>query len=150
MHRRILLGSTFLALTVPARAVETWSLITPDEFARDRAAPQVHQTRGLPQPGAPSIVVDQPAADTPLRAPLTFRLRFVAEAGAAINAPSLRASYGMLGLDITSRLLEHAKLTAQSLAAENVNIPAGTHTVTLSIADSAGRVGSRRFQFTVV
>ena len=70
-------------------------------------------------------------------------------AGATINPGSFRATYGAIGLDITSRLLRHARMTGQVLAAENVDIASGTHMVTLSIADTAGRTGSRIFRFTV-
>jgi len=62
---------------------------------------------------------------------------------------SFQALYGFFNIDITSRLLEHAKVTADGLVAENVNIPAGEHRVTLEIADNEGRVGTRTFKFTV-
>ena len=149
MRRRLLLGGSFLALAAPARADEPWALVTPDEARLDRAAPPVARPRALPEPGAPDIVVDQPDGGRPLHAPLTFRVRFNPAAGAMIDLASFRASYGALGLDITSRLLQHARLSGQVLAAENVDIPSGTHTDTLSIADTAGRTGSRTFRFMV-
>jgi hypothetical protein len=151
MYRRLLLGGSFLALAVPARAAGDWDLVTPAEVMRDLAAPHTPEThtRGLPQPGAPQIVVDQPAASQTLHPPLTFRVRFVAAPGAAIDAQSFRATYGFLGIDITGRLLQHAKLTGQELDAENVAVPAGDHKVTLKIADSQGRESTRTFQFTV-
>jgi hypothetical protein len=63
---------------------------------------------------------------------------------------SVRATYGWLGIDITRRLLAHATRTANTLSAENVNIPLGRHRVTISVADTAGRVGSRTFQISIV
>ena len=149
MHRRVLLGASLLALAAPVRAEERWLLVTPEEVRLDRAAPPPPKTRGLPPAGAPEIVVDQPDAGRPLHTPLTFRVRFNPAAGAAINPGSFRATYGAIGLDITSRLLQHARMTGQVLAAENVDISSGTHMVTLSIADTAGRTGSRTFRFTV-
>ena len=149
MHRRVLLGASLLALAAPVRAEERWLLVTPEEVRLDRAAPSPVKTRGLTPAGAPEILVDQPDAGKPLHAPLTFRVRFNPAAGAAINPGSFRATYGAMGLDITSRLLQHARMTGQVLAAENVDISSGTHMVTLSIADTAGRTGSRTFRFTV-
>jgi hypothetical protein len=90
MYRRLLLGGSFLALAAPARADAAWALVTPAEVARDLTAPhppEVH-TRGLPIPGAPEIVVDQPAAAATLHPPLNIRVRFVPSGGAAINTTS--------------------------------------------------------------
>jgi hypothetical protein len=98
----------------------------------------------------PRILVEQPAVEGPLHAPLTFRVRFVPETGAAIDPRSFRATYGSLGLDITSRLLQHARFTGEQLIADNVDVPSGNHVVTIAIRDSLGRESSRTFQFTVV
>jgi hypothetical protein len=103
----------------------------------------------MPAPGAPKIVVVQPVAAGTLHPPLTFRVRFVPEAGAAIDTHTFRATYGFMGIDITSRLLQHARLSSQELDADNVAVPAGNHQVTLTIADSRGREVSQTFQFTV-
>jgi hypothetical protein len=157
MYRRLLLGVSFLALAMPARAGgawaadAVWALVTPQEVAQDMAAPHtpVAHTRGFPAPGAPQIVVDQPAAAETLHPPLNIRVRFVPSAGTAINTTTFRATYGFLGIDITDRLLQHAQLNAQQLKADNVAIPVGDHRVTLTIADSQGRENSRTFQFTV-
>lgn len=59
------------------------------------------------------------------------------------------ATYGWLGLDITQRLLEHGVATPNGLSAANVELPAGDHRVTLSIADTAGKTASRTFRFSV-
>jgi len=151
MNRRCFLGGSLLVLAVPARAAEAWILVTPDEVTRDLAAPRTpaFRNRALPQPGAPAIVVEQPTATLKLHPPLTFRVRFVPAAGTTINPNSFRATYGFLGIDITSRLLEHARVNAEGLEATNVAIPAGDHRVTLSIADLRGRENSQQFQFTV-
>lgn len=153
MHRRTLLVIPFVALTASACDAETWMLVTPDEVARESAAPHPFtmsppSTRALT--AGPAIVVEQPPVTGPLHAPISFRLRFVPEAGSAIDLHTFRATYGMLGLDITARLLQHAKFTGEELFADNVNIPAGNHMVTLAIADTLGHESSRTFQFTVV
>ena len=160
MQRRMLLGCSFLALAAPARAEAPWLLVTPEEALLGREAPPMPKTRGItpsrppgaretPGAGAPEIVVEQPGTATPLHPPLSFRVLFMPEAGATVDPRSFRATYGAMGLDITGRLLQHARLSAQMLAAENVDIPRGTHTVTLSIADTMGRMGKRTFSFMI-
>ena len=68
---------------------------------------------------------------------------------AVFDPNSFKASYGSLGLDITNRLLQHAKLSGSVLSMDNVDIPSGVHSVTLSIADNSGRKGTKTFKFTV-
>ena len=141
-----------LTLAVPAHAEAEWDLVTPAEVLKDLSSPHPPEShnRGWPPAGAPQIVVDQPNGTQTLHPPLTFRVRFVPSPGATIDTKSFHAAYGFLGIDITGRLLQHARLSAQELAADNVAIPAGDHKVTLTIADSQGRENSRTFQFTVV
>jgi hypothetical protein len=62
---------------------------------------------------------------------------------------SFRAAYGWLGINITSRLLEHATKLPDSLVAENVDLPVGDHRVTISIANTSGKTASRTFRFSV-
>jgi hypothetical protein len=62
---------------------------------------------------------------------------------------SFRVTYGWLGINITSRLLEHAVTTPNGLSAENVALPAGDHRVTFSIVDTTGKTALRTFQFSV-
>ena len=159
MHRRIFLAGLSLTPAAHARATEIWPLVMPDEALRESEARPPIATRGLTRPrdpeaatspDAPEILVDQPNASTTLRPPLSFRVRFVPAPGTTIDPRSFRASYGILGLDITSRLLQHARLSEQALSADNMDIPAGNHKVTLTIADSRGRAASRGFRFTVV
>ena len=151
MYRRtVILGLLALTYARPGRAAG-WALISADEFERDRNAP--HFRGGFasaPQSGAPIIEVDQPDDTKPLKAPLTIRLRFRPQGTASIDLSSFRATYGWLGIDITSRILDHAQVNASGLVASNAEIPAGHHKVTLQIADNMHRLGARTFEFTVV
>lgn len=63
---------------------------------------------------------------------------------------TFNARYGWLGIDITRRLLDHAATTANGLVAADVELPLGSHRVTLSIADTSGKSASRTFRFSVV
>lgn len=94
--------------------------------------------------------MDQPDDKKPLQAPLTIRLRFRPQGTASIDLTSFRATYGWLGIDITSRILQHAQVSTSGLFASNAEIPAGHHKVTLQIADNMRRIGVRTFEFTVV
>jgi hypothetical protein len=84
----------------------------------------------------------------PIRPPVTIRISFLPKAGATIETASFHATYGWF--DITKRILEHAHISRSGLLANNVNIPAGHHKVTLQIADNMQRVGVRTFEFTVL
>jgi hypothetical protein len=151
VHRRTLLFSLLATPYVKPCDAAAWQLITAEEFERDRSAPRF---RGFfaptIQPGAPIIEVDQPDQTSAIRVPVNIRLRFRPQAGAIIDLASFRATYGWLGIDITNRIIEHAQINASGLFANNAEIPAGHHKVTLQIADNMRRVGSRTFEFTVV
>jgi hypothetical protein len=133
-----------LAVPTPRSVAQTpWALVTPDEDARDRAAPQVPGPPDLPSP--PTIDLVRPDLSRPLQNPVTIEVRFDAGPGKTIDMQSFRATYGWLRIDITRRLLEHAVATPNSLLAENVNLPTGSHRITLSIADTSGKRASRTF-----
>jgi hypothetical protein len=149
MHRRFLLASVVLPLAWPARAVASWSLVTDTEFARDAAAPRKALTRALPVAGAPQIQVERPDTEAQLPRPFSVKVRFVPAPDAKIVPSTFRATYGWLEIDITQRLLEHATLSTDGLSADDINAPAGQHRVTVSIADTRGRVGARTFRFTI-
>ena len=120
-----------------------WPLVTPGEEVRDNAAPHVRQSATPAEQGAPVITVRQPNVARALRNPMTFDIEFRAAPGATINLSTFQAKYGWLGINITSRLLEHATRTPNGLFAAAVNVPTGNHRISVSIADNLGRVGTR-------
>ena len=107
------------------------------------AAPYLPQSATSAVQGAPVITVKQPDISHALRNPMTFDIRFRAAPGATINPSTFQAKYGWLGINITSRLLEHATRTSNGLYAADVDVPAGNHRISVSIADNLGRVGAR-------
>jgi hypothetical protein len=145
--RLVITALSFALLTLPIAAETTWDLVTPEEQARDNAAPHRPDPAGLPAP--PLIHLLRPDISRPITNPTTIEVRFSAGSGAAIDMRSFRATYGWLGINITNRLLEHATKTSDTLVAENVNLPLGNHRVTLSIADVLGKTASRTFRFSV-
>lgn len=136
------------ALSVTATFAKAWTLVTPEEEARDNAAPHVSSLLPEARPG-PTIRVLQPDISRRLTNPMTIEVQFAAEPGHAIDMRSFNATYGWLGIDITRRLLEHSVKTANGLVARDVELPPGDHRVTMSITDTAGRSSSQTFNLSV-
>lgn len=146
-RRPVLLAG--LAAPLGALAAETaFQLITPDE-ARAGAADGGPFRRSLGDTTLPRIEMVEPREAPTIPTPITIRLRFQPAPDAPIDPSSFRATYGALGLDITDRLLRHARLDPAGLVAENAGIPPGTHRITLRVSDRAGRRAERVFRFTV-
>jgi hypothetical protein len=150
VDRRTLVCSLVASSYVNLCRAETWFLITEAEFEREKSARHVERALAPHQRGAPTIKVEQPDASKPVKSPVTVRISFHAQGRATIDPKSFRVTYGWFGIDITSRIIEHAQLSASGLVANDALLPAGHHMVTLQIADDRGRVGVRRLEFTVV
>ena len=148
MRARVLFIPLGLALSIFPMKARAWPLITADEEARDSAAPEALAPADLPPP--PAIDLVRPDISGPVRNPVTIEVRFKAGANHPIDMRTFNATYGRLGINITGRLLEHAATTLDGLSAENVELPTGSHRVTLSIADTSGKTASRTFRFSVV
>ena len=82
--------------------------------------------------------------------PVNIRIRFQAATNARIDVNSLRVRYGFMGLDVTRRILAHARPTATGVFVEDAELPRGRHRVTIQVADNMGRLGSQSFDFNVV
>jgi len=133
MNRRLAIATLAFALSVlPGAWAIAWPLVTPEEDTRDNAASHVRQSPARPASGAPVITVKQPNVSRALRNPITFDIQFRAAPGATINLSTFQAKYGWLGINITSRLLEHANRTSDGLFAAGVNVPAGNHRISVS------------------
>jgi len=143
----ILAALGFALAAVPVRAQPTWRLITPEEEARDDIAP--HVPAPPDQPAPPTIDLLRPDISQPIQNPVTIEVRFEPGPGNMIDMDSFRATYGWLGINITRRLLAHAELISNGLIAHDVELPSGSHRVTLSIADTAGKRASRTFNLSV-
>jgi hypothetical protein len=128
--------------------------MTKEEFEREKSLaatqPLSRSMRRASGPDAPVIEVNQPDATKPIKPPVTIRIHFRPKEGATIDLASFRVTYGLLGVDITKRIIEHAHVSASGLLANNADVPAGHHRVTLQIADNMQRVGIRTFDFTVL
>ncbi len=132
--------------TFPAAAIQ---LVTPQELAADRAAPDVPPARSLPTPGAPQIELDAPRLDASLKSPIDIKLRWIAEDGATVVANTLRILYGRLGIDITRRVAASLKVTGSGMEVTGAELPAGKHRIRIEVSDDHKRTGSRTFEVTV-
>lgn len=142
------LGVVLLLSCAPTQAFQ---LITEAEYKQDLAAPAPPELeirlRGKPK--APIIDVLAPPLDHVLRLPVRIELRFVPVDGADIDPNSFQVLYGRLRLDITERILKHARLSKQGLIAENAMVPPGRHRFLIRIADMLQRLGEREIAVTV-
>lgn len=159
MRRRTVIFGLIATSCAPSTSAPTtsWALITQEDALRAEATPRppgVSASAALPppQPGAPMIEVIRPDVTQPVTTPVTVQLRFVPQVNSTINVNSFQASAtrGWFTIDVTDRILQHAKISESGLIAENAEIPTGNYTVTFKIPDNVPRLGIRTFQFTIV
>ncbi|WLC16287.1 hypothetical protein [Bradyrhizobium diazoefficiens] len=137
-----------------ASSALNWPLVTQEEFDREVAEGKSGSNKiEAPTPpvsGAPRIEIKRPDPSQQIKVPVSIVVTFVPQQDAKIDLASFRATYGsFIKLDITEKIKANAKLDESGLSAENVSLPSGKHTVTISIADDKGRIGNRVIAFTV-
>lgn len=125
-------------------------LVTEEEARTSQAAPPMPVARAAPVKDAPVIEVIKPDVQMAIRSPTAIEVRFKAAQPAAIKPETFKVLYGMLQIDITRRLTAAAPLTEQGISVREATLPSGRHQLTLSIEDSAGRVGSRQVQLEIL
>src|SRR3974390_668751 len=150
MNRRSLILGLISVSFFGVWQADAWPLATRQQLQRETAAPHHHTVSARTRSGAPTITIQEPDITRPIRLPVDIRIRFQAATDARIAVNSLRVRYGFLGIDVTRRILAHARPTPAGMFVRGAELPSGRHRVTIQIADSMGRVGSRSFDFTVV
>ena len=95
------------------------------------------------------IEILTPDAGRPVKAPVDISIRFTPGPAATIVLDSLRIRYGLIGLDVTDRIRKAATVTEQGIHAPGAALPAGSHSMSIEIADSAARKTKRAFKFKV-
>jgi hypothetical protein len=146
-RRNLILGSiSFFGM----RQADAWTLITRQESQRENAAPHIQPAPAAPRSGTPTIRIEEPDITRPIRLPANIRIRFQAAGDARIEVSTLRVRYGFLGIDITRRILAHARPNPSGVFVEDAELPRGRHRVTIQIADTMGRSGTQSFDFNVV
>ncbi len=130
-------------------AAHALQLVTEQEAAASRAAPEPMVARTVPAPDAPRINLLAPSLTAAVASPTRIQVQFQAAAPAAIKPESFRVRYGALRLDITSRITGSAKVTADGIDVAGAALPKGSHRLLIEIQDSAGRTAERQLQFLV-
>jgi hypothetical protein len=150
MQRRSLILGVIATSCFGIRRASAWPLVTRQQLQRENAAPHNQTAPAQSRSGAPTIRIDEPDIANPVRSPVNIRISFQAAANARIAVDSLRVRYGSLGIDITRRILAHARPTQSGVFVEDAELPRGRHRVTIQIADNMGRTGTKSFNFNVV
>ena len=150
MHRRSLILGVIASSYFGIRRVSAWPLVTRQQAQRENAVPHGQVAPAPTRSGAPTIRIEEPDITRAVRSPVNIRIRFRAATNAKIEVNTLRVRYGFLGIDITRRILAHARPTPSGVFVEDAELPRGRHRVTIQIADNMGRVGSKSFDFNVV
>jgi len=125
-----------------------FDLVIPDDMHAEAMARPI-EMKSAPTPNAPAIEILQPNIDGPLTGPVDILISWTAKDGASVDPTSLRVLYGMLRIDITSRLMPYAKVTADGLEARSARLPAGKHRLFICITDSLARESRREFVIEV-
>ncbi len=125
-----------------------FELITAEEAAQNAQVPEGYTLRQTGPTEPPRVIVNRPSGQN-LKNPVEIDIRFVPEPGTRVNPASLRILYGWMGIDITERIRQKAKITAQGITANGAELPAGHHTLTIQIADSRQRVGQTELSFRI-
>jgi hypothetical protein len=150
MDRRNLIFGMISSSCFGICRADAWPLITRQESQREHAAPHIQTAPAAPRSGTPTIRIEEPDLTRPVRLPANIRIRFHASADARIEVNTLRVRYGFLGIDITRRILAHARPNPSGVFVEDAELPRGRHRVTIQIADTMGRSASQSFDFNVI
>lgn len=130
----------------PAMALE---LVTVEEMQASAAAPEPLTPKTPTTPGAPQIEIVHPRLDKPVASPTAIQLMFVPSTASAVRPETFKALYGRLRIDITQRLTQVAKITAEGINIQEASLPKGTHRLMLSIEDLQGRQGMKHLDFEI-
>lgn len=149
MIARRLIGAyavfTVVLLAGPADALQ---LITESEAAlpADRTLPHLI-SRGISRGPMVVIISPSPAAGT-LKSPLNLKIRFESHGNTKIDADSVLLTYMKKStVDLTQRIKPYIETTGIDL--QNADVPPGTHTIRVTVTDTAGHSSSRDFTFSV-
>jgi hypothetical protein len=103
-----------------------------------------------PKPNAPGIKVVAPvAAGVPVAAPLRIEVAFTPTPGTRIVPGSFRVLYGLLKIDLTERLRQHATVTENGVVVDRANVPDGQHRLFLQVADDKGNTAEQELRIRV-
>lgn len=152
MTRRLCLSAICLSLC--AAQASAFDLISKDEWQRESAEqakphPKTRSVEAADPNAYPKILITQPAKVDDVAMPVTIEVKF--DGGpVAIDPDSFKVFYGWMSLDITDRLRKVAKITPAGILASGAELPAGSHSLKLQVADVQGHTASTVVKFKVV
>jgi hypothetical protein len=144
--RALLFFASLCVFVTPGQAFE---LISAQEMQASMVAPEPLQSKASITPGAPIIDIVSPKLGGPITSPTASELLFQPSTNSAVRPETFKALYGRLRIDITQRLLNTTKVTAQGITVKEASLPKGSHRLLLSIEDSEGRQGQKTIEFEV-
>ena len=149
-----LLTVAIICLWANAHGDDAYILVSDDEYFNSVEAVADVVEDGIFErpvdPLAPRITVHSPGEGSKYRAPIDIDLQFVPNEGATIDLKTLRITYGLLGINVTKRVTEHAKVTPNGILSKGAKLPTGKHKLTIAIADNQGRIGKRKLKFQII
>ena len=147
---------TLLAGSIVVLASQEFDLITPQEYQQEKDAQKLVLRGAEKAPpvseraaDGPTIEVVTPDSRTVVKAPVDIDVRFEPGPGATIVLDTLKIRYGLIGIDVTDRIRKAATVTEHGIRAPGAQLPAGSHSMTVEISDSAGRKTKQGFKFKV-
>jgi hypothetical protein len=132
-----------------AQAAMALELVSLEEMLASSSAADTLVPKTAASQGAPQIDIVYPKLDSPIASPTAIQLVFVPSASSAVRPESFNVLYGRLRVDITQRLTQVAKVTAEGVNIKEASLPKGTHRLLLSIEDQQGRQGAKSLDFEI-
>jgi len=151
MRAGLSLQATFLALGLwgGTLQVQAFDLVSLQEMQASQAANEPLTVKVSPVPGAPQIEVVHPKLDAPVASPTPIQLMFVPAGSSSVRPETFKVLYGRMRIDITQRLVNAAKITAEGISVKEASLPKGSHRLLLSVEDLQGRQGMKSLDFEI-
>lgn len=126
-----------------------YELLTAEEYA-ERSPRGATRSLSVSANEGPEIIVHTPEASGDLLSPLDFDVEFRSRSAEPVmNSLKLEYDLGLFWKDITSRLADHAEITANRIISHGTELPAGDHQLRMSISDRAGKTTTTKMALTV-
>ncbi len=128
-----------------------FALLNDDEIARYLANPP-QKTRSLmvTKSSGPLIKVTSPSGFA-LSSPVDFDIRVEPRGGVDVDMKSLRIEYklGPIWVNLTRRVMREAKIKGLRFSARGAELPAGNHSLRLTVRDKDARTTQAMVNFSV-
>ena len=141
----------FAACALSAGLANGAGLVTEEEATASREAVlMVNVALGSAESNAPVIELATPDnLSNPIKNPFVMEIFFVAQNGSTVDFSTFKAFYGAFKIDITDRLMKQARRTETGLKLDNVSVPSGSHSITLTVKDKEQHTVEKQIKFRV-